>query len=146
MREGSSHTARSYYFDAKEVRSVFFVLVFFKWCSDYIHKSHTGDTQWWIDDDVGYVDNVRGVSILCDEYIENGAILFDAAWFTESEMEKALLIQTHYLVENSESYTLPGWKSVAAAITFLKRSANLESVYKGQLGSFLSSLGIMLSE
>ena len=72
----------------------------------------------------------------------DGAVLFDAAWLTERDLEGALLVHTRAIVAHPGAYSLPGWVSVQAALDFLKAGAKGER--KGPLEAFLRAAGVVL--
>jgi hypothetical protein len=138
-------------FSAKEVRSVFFVVMCLKWLPDYVIGHSTGVHTWWKDAEVEYAQGtrmlgrligggVRPTSILCDFNATCGASIFDAAWLTERGLEAALLVHTKGIVANPGAYSLPGWESVQVALNFLKAEAKGER--EGPLKAFLCAAGV----
>ena len=85
---------------------------------DYIAGEHT----WWVDDEGEFSTEggVKAAIVLCDSSATSGAVIFDAAWTSEREMETALLEFTKKIVARPEQGSIPGWVPVAGALGFLK--------------------------
>ena len=77
---------------------------------------------------VTLLGGVRPTTILCDNTVAGGAVLHDAAWMTERDLQGALLVHTRKIVAHPELYSLPGWESVQKALEFLKSETRHDGV------------------
>ena len=115
------------------VRTRFFVLMWIRWLPDYLVGG-----GWWDDDDCGFVDDVRGTTIYCDYSVNSRASLFNIAWSTEVDLERILLLDTVKIFTLPEQYSIPGWRSVKSALSFLKsKNGSSDEVFEKKLGPFL---------
>ena len=100
-----------------------------KFLPDYIAGEHT----WWVDDEGEFSTEggVKATTALCDSSATSGAVLFDAAWTSEREMETALPEYTKKIVACPEQGRIPGWMFEGQVV-----------VCKGLLRAFLESAGV----
>ena len=94
------------------------------------------------DDDKGEFSAEGGMeatTALCDRSATSGAVLVDADWTSEREMETALLEYTKKSWRAQSSTPHPGWVSVAGALGFQRGQV---VVCKGPLSAFLESAGV----
>ena len=114
-------------FEAAEVLTVFFVVMWLKFLPDYI----AGENTWWVDDEGKFPTegDVKATTALCDRTATSGAVLFDAALTSEREMETALLEYTKKIVARPEQYRILGWVSVAGALGFLKGHVAVYNIF-----------------
>ena len=125
------------YFTAEEVRHPFFVITCLKLIPDYI----SAVDMWWEDDDVPFVDSVRPTTFSCDFTRTTGAQLFDFGSVTLNDLDRLLLVYTKELIKSANKVTLPGWESMALALSFLKNEAATCAILRPHLMSFLRDAG-----
>ena len=152
--EGLDGEARR--FEAADVRTPFFVIMWLVWLPDYIIGQSHGQAVWWKDDDVAFsaeqrvfgrdvAGGVRPTTVLCDLATTSGATLLDAGWNSERELQVELLEFSKEIVANPGAHSMPGWESMEKALGFLKddaRHSGSDCARKGPLLAFLSSVGI----
>ena len=86
---------------------------------------------------------VRATTVYCDTKAVCGAELFCAAWMTEVDMQKALLVYTRAIVASPSQYSIPGCESVEKALSFLKAEARKEGPPRtAPLRAFLQAAGV----
>ena len=88
---------------------------------------------------------IRGTTVYCDFKATTGAVLYDAAWMTERDLQRALLEHSKLIVATPGRYSLPGWESVQKALEFLKAAARLGDARvqrAGPLRKLLLSAGL----
>ena len=140
------------HFTPAEVHSPFFVIMWLHELPDYV----IGNVEhpWFLNDNGdfseelsfngrAYAGCVKGVTVLCDYEATCGAVLYDAAWTTPTDLEGQLLEHTKVIVANPGSYSIPGWKSVQCALDFLVAEATRsQGANSSPLRSFLVSAGV----
>ena len=78
-----------------------------------------GEHTWWVDDEGEFSTEggVKATTALCERLATSGAVLYDAAWTTEREMETASRVHQE-TAARPEQCRIPGWVSVAGALFF----------------------------
>ena len=97
--------------------------------------------MWWEDDKVPFVDSVRPTTFSCDFTRTTGAQLFDFGSVTLNDLDRLLLVYTKELIKSENKVTLPGWESMALALSFLKNEAATCAILRPHLMSFLRDAG-----
>jgi hypothetical protein len=87
------------------------------------------------------VDNVRGVTFLCDKNADTGALLLPSNFFSDKTVVLALLVPARRALDHFDdnSYYFPGWKSVATVRAIMDRKIQENTVISLPLHSYLRS-------